>query len=635
MNDKAGKRGYRKKARLRISVQITAIVLVILVIGSVASAIVLTTSLNEMTASSKKRVVSLIADRILDSLDYILDLTSDALNKQGVQIDSADFSEQLNEAVQSGSITPAQQSGDNLLKMMVDSGMYGLDVMYYALPPEAGASEKPVVVVSSNDKYIYSDVPDQVAELAEKNVKYKLFEDGIPEMGLEGPHLVTAIKLSGDTSSGSLWHFDFKPMGEIITGVDAFFDDEKQDVYLTLAAILGFSVLGLLIVSFIVLGYLVDRNIARPVDELSDAAEEVITGDLEVRVNIRKGEEFSALKKAFNSMISGLSTILERAAKGESTSQDLEIREPRIPSGKPRRRSSTLIEVTALFAALLIITGVLAVIVVNNSIGNLVKNSKQKLIETDAELTMSGHDLVRQITTSTMGSEEMSDMLAKFLKAFTDRDKEAANSLEIGLALDNLIEHNLFELVYLITPPIPGISDTSLVSASSDIEYTFTEPSSEILEMIDKGEDSWRYFEKGIPEIGFNEPYLVTTYYFQAEGFPAGVWTVDFRPVTEQMKSIDNFFNSKADKLNFIFGLTTGIAVLLTIVVVYFALGFLLRKKITDPIDELTRAAEQVMAGNLDVDVQVRPGEELENLKVAFNEMVKSFRDIIARSGGN
>ncbi|MBN1288086.1 MAG: HAMP domain-containing protein [Actinobacteria bacterium] len=50
--------------------------------------------------------------------------------------------------------------------------------------------------------------------------------------------------------------------------------------------------------------------------------------------------------------------------------------------------------------------------------------------------------------------------------------------------------------------------------------------------------------------------------------------------------------------------------------------------RITEPIDELADAAEQVIAGNLDMEVPVRRGEEFEGLKNAFNEMLRNIRKI-------
>ena len=40
------------------------------------------------------------------------------------------------------------------------------------------------------------------------------------------------------------------------------------------------------------------------------------------------------------------------------------------------------------------------------------------------------------------------------------------------------------------------------------------------------------------------------------------------------------------------------------------------------------------MEGNLDVEVPVRKGEELEKLKTVFNEMVRSIREVINKAAG-
>jgi len=66
----------------------------------------------------------------------------------------------------------------------------------------------------------------------------------------------------------------------------------------------------------------------------------------------------------------------------------------------------------------------------------------------------------------------------------------------------------------------------------------------------------------------------------------------------------------------------------------FFVLSYLIRRRITEPIDELAAAAEEVVQGNLEVEVKVHEGGEFEGLERAFKEMVESFRKYIARSTG-
>ena len=75
-------------------------------------------------------------------------------------------------------------------------------------------------------------------------------------------------------------------------------------------------------------------------------------------------------------------------------------------------------------------------------------------------------------------------------------------------------------------------------------------------------------------------------------------------------------------------------SIAIIILITFFFLNYLIRKQITRPVEELSAAAEKVMQGDLDIQVDIREGEELEALKRAFNEMVESLRKFVARSVG-
>ncbi|MBN1290073.1 MAG: methyl-accepting chemotaxis protein [Actinobacteria bacterium] len=61
-------------------------------------------------------------------------------------------------------------------------------------------------------------------------------------------------------------------------------------------------------------------------------------------------------------------------------------------------------------------------------------------------------------------------------------------------------------------------------------------------------------------------------------------------------------------------------------------LTVLMRKQITDPIDELMVIANDVMEGDLEVQVKIRIGEELESRKIAFNRTIGPVRSLIKPS---
>ena len=70
------------------------------------------------------------------------------------------------------------------------------------------------------------------------------------------------------------------------------------------------------------------------------------------------------------------------------------------------------------------------------------------------------------------------------------------------------------------------------------------------------------------------------------------------------------------------------------IIITFFVLSYLIRRRITEPIEELAAAAGEVMEGNLDVEIKVHEGGNFEVLERAFKAMVEDWRTYIAKSVG-
>jgi nitrogen fixation/metabolism regulation signal transduction histidine kinase len=94
------------------------------------------------------------------------------------------------------------------------------------------------------------------------------------------------------------------------------------------------------------------------------------------------------------------------------------------------------------------------------------------------------------------------------------------------------------------------------------------------------------------------------------------------------------FYSSEKNRSTAIIAAIVGGSVLLIILITFFVLSSLIRRQITKPIDALAAAAGEVMDGNLDVEVEVHPGGDFEDLERAFKEMVDSIRTYIAKSTG-
>jgi len=119
------------------------------------------------------------------------------------------------------------------------------------------------------------------------------------------------------------------------------------------------------------------------------------------------------------------------------------------------------------------------------------------------------------------------------------------------------------------------------------------------------------------------------------QGRQIGVIVVEsFIPkkITENVENIKNAYEQYLTLESWRVPLKTNYLLILgflTLIVIFMALWIALRisKGITDPIQSLAQATEQVAAGNLDVAVDLSQGDEIGLLVTSFNHMVKELKD--------
>ncbi|MBN2169164.1 MAG: HAMP domain-containing protein [Actinobacteria bacterium] len=636
------KKKQRRKTRLKISFQITGIVLLIFVIASAVGFVFFRGSLNELTQNSKDKILDSVGKLVSESHNFT---SSYLINVEVMRLktdDPTQLSSELEQAKADGKPMPSQQAGTAFLKDLVDSGIMGITTACYVLPPTEGLNDKPIIIGSSNDGLLYREIPEELLEIATgDSAQYKFFEDGIEALGLDGEYLVSSYQIEQPDSEGALWYLDFKPMGDLISDIDAFYQKENQRAYLLLGIVVGSSILGFIIISFLVLGYLIKKRILNPIDELSEAAEKVVEGDMSVRVGIKPQEEFWELKKVFNDMISSLDKIIHKKFGSENAYEEAggSSKAGKIRRSRFKPKSMMLVEVVALFTVLFVLSGVASLLVVNMSMNNYSKKSQDILIETEAALIDSSHEfglkLVMIANPIASQPENSQEQMQEFIRAFNN--KEISYIQEEGSQLlGNMVKYSLFGfvLVYDVLPPSPLTSDYTVV-ISSDLNFIYSTPPEEVIKMLEKEEDSYQLFENGFPEMGLDGAYLVTTFKFgETPGSPLYFWSVEYRPMEEELADIESFYQQESRKLTWTMVLVVVICLIAMSLITYFSLGYLIKKQITEPIDELVVVSREVMEGDLDVEVTVRPGEEFEGLKKAFNQMITTLRDLVEKSTG-
>jgi nitrogen fixation/metabolism regulation signal transduction histidine kinase len=298
------------------------------------------------------------------------------------------------------------------------------------------------------------------------------------------------------------------------------------------------------------------------------------------------------------------------------------------------KRSSILYTITILVVAVFVIFGVVATLVFTSSQDKLIKKSKDKLIQSEVENVYSSisyiTDLLSPVFYQKVGETPTADLINALVKQQPTEAQAWMNE-----EMSKLVNQEVLglEKAMLIVTESP-ISSRPLVLAANqdDLIQGWTIP--DILNDAMADEKEYILVENGIPEMGLTGEQLVSLkrLYDPVHGVTA--YFVGVTSLQDKVDEINSFFDQEKHRTDLLLFLVLIISVLVIVAITFFVLSYLLRKRITEPINELSAAAEEVMEGNLDVEVPVRKGEELEKLKTVFNEMVRSLREVINKSIG-
>jgi HAMP domain-containing protein len=305
-----------KKKRSRILYEITGLIVVVLVISGLVTFFLVSNSQNELIDKSVDKVIETEAKNITSALDYLTQKEVES-GMTGVGLEGFDVTQFMADMAQK-KVTDFQKSTAEVMKEMVDSGFFDLEY-YFLVMPTSALAEEPFVLVSSDQSMIYKwEVPDYMTEAIDAGDPYILMKDGIPELGLEGAQLMILIAQESPLMKG--FYFTSVcviPMQERIDSINAFYDEERSNVSLTLSLSIFLSVLAVVIITFFVLNYLIRKRITEPIDLLAAAAEEVMDGNLDVDVVVHESGEFEGLEKAFKEMVESIRKYIDMSTGEE------------------------------------------------------------------------------------------------------------------------------------------------------------------------------------------------------------------------------------------------------------------------------------------------------------------------------
>lgn len=669
MSKKPHKSG-RKRAGSRILLEITALVVILFISAGAVSLLFFRNSQGRLIQESKDKLIENRGNLMCSTNEYVVNLQSQIAMLSFPGSTPESMVTDIGAGIAGKTVSPQQEVVNEMLRTLMDNGFWNSTIAFYGIPAYPEAVPEPTIIMSSDNGNMYNKVPAVLVDLMKMgedenrtgrkrfNARnaYEFFEGGVPELGLEGEYLVSAYRFSFENTESEIWYFVFSSMHDELGAIDSYYNTERKNIEITLILVMISTIIALVVITFFVLSYLIRKKITKPIDELEVAAEQVMEGDLDVQVPVREGEEFYGLKTAFNNMVASLRVVMSRAMgtydpESQSPLAETEGKEEGKAQGKRRgRRSSILFPATVVIVIIFIISGALGLLFFQRSQSKLVEKSKEQVVRSEAEGICSGHLYV-----STLLARYYTFIIPDLVSI--EKAREILDGLKtrqpMGLmvimntAMKDLIDEGFdgLELVFYATPGVPGVVEQPIIIFGSDEKYIFEDLPGELVELRElSSEDNGPYrakidedntymlAEDGVSELGLKGEYLVTSFWHKGQTTLISMWFYGFKPMGEQLAEIDAFYDKESRTAILLISIMMLIGIIGTAIITFFVLSHLIKSRITKPVDELSAIAEEVMEGNLEIEIPITRGEEFEGLKRAFSEMLNSLNDVLGRS---
>ena len=301
-------------------------------------------------------------------------------------------------------------------------------------------------------------------------------------------------------------------------------------------------------------------------------------------------------------------------------------------AGFKHARSRILIQITLLVSVVVILTGIGTFFLLRSSQQHIVDESIDRLIQLEADNFSSGCNYMAQLMFPIYYQRMGGNTLDALISSIKDQElSDMQRTLNTDLAA--MAESGFMGLqeVFIVFPPSSLIS-SAFVFASSDESMIYNWEVPDYLVAALENDDTYIWMEDGIPELELQGEYLITLGQIASPISPTIVFAyVGIKPMQDEIAAINGFFEDEQKTATLLLAVVLGISIVVILLITFFLLNYLIYKRITEPIDMLTAAADEVMQGNLDVEIEISEGEEFAGLKYAFKQMVDSFRSYIAR----
>ncbi|MDY6796203.1 MAG: HAMP domain-containing protein [Actinomycetota bacterium] len=618
-------RGRYGRARSRVLVQLTMFISLVIILSGVGTFFLLSRSQQYIMDECVDSLLKIEARNFCSGYNYVIQL----LIPEYMEKFSSSGQDDLVASVLRGEPSEMQEIINTDIEEMIDADFMGLDT-FMLLIPSSQLVPEPMVWCCNDESLVQEWVaPDYINTALKNGDDYIWMENGMPELGIDEECLITLGQVESPFMSGIYFAYvGIKPMRGEIRAINAFFDNEVGSANLKLGIILAASIAVVLLIIFFLLDHLIRRRITTPLEELSAAAEDVMGGDLDVAIEVRKGEEFAGLKYVFKEMLDSLRRYVVR-----STGESVEA----VGGGAATRRAEAgdkrpriLFKITLLMTVVMVIYGLATYFIIRDSQENLIDSGVERMLQTEAENFFSSQNYIIQISEPEYIRDfeniEVSEVVDDILEG---RISEVQRSVDADLW--EMVDSGYFDLEeIMLIVPASVLTPQPMVWACNDESLIYKwEVPDYLLRAMERG-DEYVLVEGGLPELGLEGDYLITLNQIDnplAQGMVFIYAAV--KPMGEEITSICAFCDEEKSKANSYLAVILGGSVILVILITFFLLDYLLSRQITRPVEELSAAADKVMRGDLDVRVDIQEGEELENLKRAFNQMVEGFRSML------
>ncbi len=299
-----------------------------------------------------------------------------------------------------------------------------------------------------------------------------------------------------------------------------------------------------------------------------------------------------------------------------------------------KKKSGILYMITALIIVVFIAYGLVTMFIFRDSQDQLIDKSIDKILETEMQNLASASSYIAELLLPVFEEKISGATPQELIDALLNK-KLTEGQRFIIQEMKRMVESGLFELESVSIVMLPSaFNPEPIVIAASDESLIYEwEVPDEILELIEGG-GGYIYREEGFADMGLSGPYAIIADKTISPTSGTAVGYVFVKPMGDKVAAIDAFYNDERNRTNALLWITVIISVLAVVAISFFVLSYLIRRRITEPIDELAAAAEEVMEGNLEVEIAVHESGEFAGLERAFKEMVESFRKYIAKSVG-